>query len=162
MTPHRSFYRAILFFSVAVASACGTSGQNGSGQTAAISSDQTGEKADSLYYLDLNKPSIEQAVAATTVANEVPKFVEVEVTQVTNPRKHPLTFEVRYRSTGSEPTYLGSFSLYPSDNPGKFLVATQGKVKGAGAIILSLITPDKTDRTDVIKVAVKPLVLLKG
>ncbi|MBC7789157.1 MAG: hypothetical protein H7Z74_04345 [Anaerolineae bacterium] len=162
MTPHLSFDCAILLISLSVASGCGTSGQNGNGKGVVTNSDQAGESADTLYYLDISTPSIEQAIDARIAANATPKFVQVEVTQVTNPKKHPLTFEVRYRSTSNAPIYLGSFSLYPSDNPGKFLVATQGKVTGEGAIILSLMTPDKIDSTDVVRVAVKPFTLLNG
>jgi len=162
MTPHLSFHCAILLMSLSTASGCGTSGQNGNGKGVVTNSDQAGESADTLYYLDINKPSIEQAIDARIAANATPKFVQIEVNQVTNPKKHPLTFEVRYRPTSSNaPIYLGSFSLYPSDNPGKFLVATQGKVNDGGAIILSLVTPDKIDSRDVIRVAVKPPKLLK-
>jgi len=161
MTPHISFYCATLLLSLSTASGCGTSGQNGNGQDVVINSGKSGGSADTLYYLDINKPSFEQAIEPGIAANAMPKFVQVEVTQVTNPKKHPLTFEVRYRSTSNAPIYLGSFSLYPSDNPGKFLVATQGMVTGEGAIILSLVTPDKTDSRDVIRVAVKPPKLLK-
>lgn len=87
--------------------------------------------------------------------------MQVEVTQVTNPEMHPLSFEVRYRSRDNVTTFMGSFSLNPSNNPGKFLVATQGMVKDAGVILVPLVTPDKTDSADVIKVSIKPPKLLK-
>jgi hypothetical protein len=162
MTHPRLFYCATLLLCLSTPSGCGTTAKNGEGQGVVADSHQAGASADTLYYLDLNKPSIEQPIDIKVEAKETLKFVQVEVTQVTNPRMHPLTFEVRYRSRDSVTTFLGSFSLYPSNNPGKFLVATQGKVRDAGVIIVSMVTSDKTDSTDVIKVSIKSPKLLKG
>src|SRR5437016_207434 len=106
-----------------------------SGGNGVVKSDET------LYYLDNNDPSITQPLEAKDGPFDRYKFVQIEVTKVLNPKKYPLTFEVRYLSKSNEKTYLGSFSLYPSDNPGKFIVATQGKLKDEGAIILSLVVP---------------------
>src|SRR5690242_6658706 len=52
---------------------------------------------DTLYFLDLDKPEIEQPIETgdTELANS--KFVQVEVAQVTNPKNHPARFEVRYQ-----------------------------------------------------------------
>lgn len=119
------------------------------------------ESDDTLYYLDLRKPSVTQPLE-TRIGGPAYKFVQVEVTEVLNPKKYPLTFEVRYQSKDNVKTYLGSFSLYPADNPGKFIVATQGKVKDEGAIILSFVIPDKVDTRDTIKVTVKKIKFLKG
>ncbi len=118
---------------------------------------------ETLYYLDANKPSIVQPIETKKGESlEDYKFVQVEVTEVVNPKRHPLSFEVRYQSKNNVKTYLGSFSLYPADNPGKFIVATQGKVKDEGAIILTLVTPDKIDPADTVKVTVKKIKFLKG
>jgi len=118
-------------------------------------------KRDTLYYLDSNKRSIVQPIEPKDIGQEGCKFVQVEVTKVINPKKYPLTFEVHYQSESDVKTYLGSFSLYPSDNPGKFIVATQGKLKNEGAIILSLVIPDNIDSKDTIKVTVKRIRFLK-
>jgi hypothetical protein len=117
---------------------------------------------DSLYYLDNHKPSIVQPLEHKDGELAGYKFVQVEVIEVLNPKKYQLTFEVSYQSKSNEKTYLGNFTLYPSDNPGKFIVATQGKLKDEGAIILSLVVPDKIDAGDAIKVTVKKIKLLKG
>jgi hypothetical protein len=162
MTPPRLFYCATFLLCLSTPSGCGTTAKNGEGEGVVADSHQAGASADTLYYLDLNKPSIEHPIDIKVGANETLNFVQVEVTRVTNPRLHPLTFEVRYRSKDKVTIYLGSFSLYPSDNPGKFLVATQGKVRDTGAIIVSMVTSDKTDSTDVIKVSIKPPRLLEG
>ena len=71
------------------------------------------------------------------------KFVIVEIATVANRRKIPLDFIVGYRPPGGLELRLGTFSLFPPDNPGRFIVATQGKVKRGGTLSLSLdeITP---------------------
>jgi hypothetical protein len=68
---------------------------------------------------------------------------------------------VSYQPNGEKNIYLGSFSLYPADNPGKFLVATQGKLGSEGAIILTLVVPEKIDASDRISVTVKKIDLIK-
>jgi hypothetical protein len=155
------FYCVGILSVFAAGADCGTGGQGGNGSPAATSSDgKAAESADTVYHLTLDKPTIEQAIDST-VAKEANKFVRVEVSQVTNPAKHPLSFEVRYRSKTNVITYLGSFSLYPADNPGKFIVATQGKVKAEGAIILTLVAEDKVARLDVVRADVKRLALVE-
>lgn len=115
---------------------------------------------DKLYYLDLKKPSIVQPIDAKSEGIERYKFVQVEVAEVVNPKKHPVAFQVHYQTSTNERIYLGSFGLYPSDNPGKFIVATQGKLRNEGAIVLSLVIPDKVDATETLKVGVKKLKLV--
>ncbi|MGH9929109.1 MAG: hypothetical protein ACREA9_07770, partial [Pyrinomonadaceae bacterium] len=61
-----------------------------------------------------------------------------------------------------EKLYLGSFGLYPSDNPGKFIVATQGKLKNEGAIVLTLVVPEKVDARDPVRVGVKKIKFVNG
>ncbi len=135
---------------------------NGNGNSNNVIKSDVIKSDDTLYYLDLSKPSVTQPIEPKGGGQEGYKFVQVEVTEVLNPKKYPLTFEVRYQSKNNVKTYLGSFSLYPADNPGKFIVATQGKVKDEGAIILSLVIPDKIDSRDTIKVTVKKIKFLKG
>ena len=120
------------------------------------------ESDDISYEIDNLNPTISQPLDAKYGDLAGYKFVQIEVIKVFNPQKYPLTFEVRFQSKSNEKTYLGSFSLYPADNPGKFLVATQGKLKDGGAIILSLVVPDKLAAKDTIKVTVKKIKLIKG
>ena len=118
---------------------------------------------ETLYYLDINKPSIVQPLDPRHMEQgRSYKFVQVEVVKVVNPKKHALTFQVHYQLNSDVKTYLGSFSLYPADNPGKFIVATQGKLKNEGAIVLSLVIPNDVDAGDTIKVGVRKIKLLKG
>ena len=144
-----------------MASNCGTSEQKGS-RTPVAGSDTRVETDTALYNLDIDKPSIQQPVDRGKPGHEAYRFVQIEVTEVTNPKKHPLTFDVEYQSKSNVRAHLGSFSLYPSDNPGRFIVATQGRVQDGGTLILSLVTPDKIDARDTIRVALKRMKLIKG
>jgi hypothetical protein len=116
---------------------------------------------DTFYNLDISNPSINQPIKPTNGV-EAAKFVQVEVAEVLNPKRYALTFEVHYQPTSTPKIYLGSFSLYPADNPGKFIVPTQGKVKNEGAIVLSMLIADKVNTGDLVKVRVKKIKFLKG
>lgn len=108
-----------------------------------------------LYYLDLNKPQIEQPIEAGDREVERSKFVQIEVSEVNNPQKYPVKFEVSYQPKDGEKIFLGSFSLFPPNNPGKFIVPTQGKVRGEGKIVLSLVTSEQAKTDDTLRVGVK-------
>jgi hypothetical protein len=161
MTLHTVFYCISILIPLSLASNCGTSEQKGS--RIPVTGSDTGIEADTaVYYLDVNRPSIQQPVDRGKPGHEVYRFVQIEVTEIANPKKHPLTFDVEYQSKSTARARLGSFSLYPSDNPGKFMVATQGKVQDGGTLILSMVTPDRIDARDTIRVALKRMKLIKG
>jgi hypothetical protein len=113
------------------------------------------KRNDETRNLDLEKPEIEQAIQPSDPVNA--KFVQVEVTEVTNPQNRPARFEVFYQPKEGEKILLGSFSLYPPNNPGKFIVPTQGKVKAEGKLVLSLAKPDGVATGDQVSVSVKKL-----
>jgi hypothetical protein len=117
---------------------------------------------NSLYTLDISHPSISQPIELATGDVQGAKFVQVEVAKVLNPKRYALTFEVHYQPTSNGKIYLGSFSLYPADNPGKFIVPTQGKVRNEGLILLSMLISDKVDTRSPLKVEVKKIKFLKG
>jgi hypothetical protein len=85
------------------------------------------------------------------------KFVQVEISRITNPKRYAIQFKLYYLPTGGEKVYLGSFSPYPADNPGKFIVATQDKVGDRGSLMLSMILIDKPEPADDIQVALKKM-----
>jgi hypothetical protein len=118
-----------------------------------------GQSGDTLYHLSLSSPTVEQPLGAEASARGASRFVRIEVVEVTNPARHPLTFEVRYRSNGGAITYLGNFSTYPADNPGTFIVPTQGRVSPGGALLLTLTASGKTG-SDPIRAAVRKLSLV--
>lgn len=105
---------------------------NGNGNSAAIEQ----VRANAMQYVDAPNLSVTAPVKADTSATAA-KFVVVEIATVTNPRSLPLSFDVAFRSDGRE-VPLGSFSLYPPNNPGRFIVATQGKVSPGGEIVVTL------------------------
>ena len=122
----------------------------------AIKSDET------LYYLDVSNPSLSQPIEPANDGAEGAKFVQVEVAEVLNPNKYALTFEVWYQPKRNAKIYLGGFSLYPADNPGKFIVPTQSRVKNEGAIVLAMVIADRPGIRDLVKVGVKRIRFLKG
>jgi hypothetical protein len=96
---------------------------------------------DTLYNLDEKNKTITQPVDEQS-ASAAYGHVRMEVVRVTNPDKYLVSFEVFFQPEKGEKTMLGTFSLYPSDNPGKFIVPTQNKITAAGKLILELKIPD--------------------
>src|SRR5262245_29446799 len=111
---------------------------------------------DRLYYLDNSKPKLSQPIDPARDQVENAKFVQVEVAEVVNPKRYGLTFDVYYEPTSDVSIRLGTFTLYPADNPGKFIVATQGKVRNEGKIVLAMVITDKMEPNDQVKVGIKP------
>ena len=114
---------------------------------------------EKLYYLDLNTPEIVQPIEPRDWVVEKPKFVQVEVVEVVNPKRHPISFQVYYRSPNAN-VYLGSFGLFPADNPGKFIVATQNKVKSEGVLALHFVRPANAEANDTVRVGVRRIKLV--
>lgn len=112
---------------------------------------------DELFNFDTKNRVVSQTVDADTIDKY--KFVEVEVVRVVNPKLHAISFEVFYESTDRERVLLGTFSLFPADNPGTFIVATQGKVKDKGNLILSLTVPESARDDDALRVSTKRMKL---
>lgn len=113
-----------------------------------------------LSYLDAGKPTLVQSIQPGDKAGQA-DFVQVEVVEVQNPKLHAATFKVEYQTKGNEKIFLGTFSLYPSDGPGKFIVPTQGKLKDEGAIVLSLVIPDDFQSGDVLRAGVRKMRFVK-
>lgn len=87
------------------------------------------------------------------------KFVYVDIARVVNPKSIPLAFMLHYQDVGQEKFYLGSFALYPADNPGKFIVATQGKVAVDGELLLTLVPLETQESDPNVKVEVRQIKL---
>lgn len=103
-----------------------------------ISADPARLGGGEMRYLEPGSASIASPVSAADLKRR-PKFVIVRITHVENPEQVPLRFTVIFRRVrGEEETELGTFSLYPADRPGRFIVATQGKVEPGGEIIVEL------------------------
>jgi hypothetical protein len=148
----------VLLFSAA--GRCATPPPAGDGE--AIRPAETGHGDGTPYHLDPRHPSVRQAIEPRDPLPQGSKFVQIEVAKVTNPQRHPLKFEVRYQSGDNPSTFLGSFSLYPSDHPGTFIVPTLGRLKDEGALVLSLVTLDAVGDRDTISVEVRKMKFVNG
>jgi hypothetical protein len=128
-------------------------------KTAASAAANSRSDAENMYQLDIKNKSVSQPMDRDVSSPQSYKFVEVEVVKVVNPRMHPIAFEVHYETEARVKTFLGTFSLFPSDNPGKFIVPTQGKLKNEGNIILSLDVPKEASEDPQLKITVKKMQL---
>lgn len=88
------------------------------------------------------------------------KFLLFDVFEVENPKAIPVAFTVYYRAAGQDRRYLGSFSLYPADNPGRFLVSTQGKIGKDGEVLLYLVSLDETESVESVHVKLREVTLV--
>ena len=162
------FYRlglCVCLLTFAVASCAGTAlnvGMPQNANTATSPSNQNDKNDQAVFSLDLQNPEITQKIRPGDGDPATARFVQVEVIKVTNPQKRPAQFQVHYQPNDGEKILLGAFSLYPPDNPGKFIVPTQGKVKAEGQLILSLVKSDEVVAGDVVKVDVHPMKFVKG
>lgn len=152
----------VCLLAFAVASCAGTAlnvgaPQNANTATSNSPSNQNDKSDQAVYSLDLQKPEITQKILPDDGDPTKARFVQVEVVKITNPQKRPAQFEVHYQPNDGEKILLGGFSLYPSDNPGKFIVPTQGKVKAEGKLILSLVKSDQVVAGDVLQATIKPM-----
>lgn len=91
------------------------------------------------YELSLANPTAQQLIGADVADPQMQRFVQMEVTKVTNPLRIPLSFDVHFQPAQGEKISLGSFSLFPPDNPGKFIVAAQGKLRTGGTVSVTLV-----------------------
>ena len=66
------------------------------------------------------------------------RYLEVDVTEVSNPGKVRVTFAVQEAGTGGAKVLLGTFALFPPDNPGRFLIGTRDKLKQGGSIVVEM------------------------
>jgi hypothetical protein len=111
-----------------------------------------------VYEISLEHPHLQQKINVEDDGDPLQaRFVQVEVINVKNPQKRPAQFEVHYQPADGEKILLGGFSLYPPDNPGKFIVPTQGKVKRDGMLILTLVRSDQVVPGDVVEMTVHPM-----
>ena len=148
-----------VYLALALAASCGTrpetprdSARTHSGGNTAVTSQER------LRVLDLTSPALVEPLAEQeAAAARENKFVRVEVVHVLNPKRLPVTVRVDYAPPTGDRVHLGSFSLFPSDRPGTFIVATQGRVSGGGAIVLTLEKPRSVAPSDTIRIAIRPL-----
>jgi len=104
-------------------------------------------------YVDAKNPSITRAIEPSDQSANS-KFIQIQVVEVQNPKGYTATFRVDYQPKSGEKIFLGAFSLYPSDSPGTFIVATHGQVKSDGSIVISLFVPKNYRAPDLLKAGI--------
>ncbi len=97
-----------------------------------------GKSSAITHTLSVSKPIITHSITTAIVAPQNNKFIQVKISKVTNPKLTPLAFTVYYQPPKGNKTYLGGFALFPADNPGRFIVTTQGKLRHGSKVIISL------------------------
>lgn len=117
----------------------------------------TKQVMDTVYHIDMSHPSVTQVLDSTYRNPEQMKFVEVEITRVVNPQEYPMLFSVHFISVKGESFKLGVFSLFPSTNPGTFIVAAQGMLRSSGTLELRLERPEAFVDSHEIEVEVKKM-----
>lgn len=91
------------------------------------------------YELSLSRPTAEQMVTPDLVSPHGQTFVRIEVTEVDNPKRLPLSLSVQAETHDRGTIYLGSVNLGPSTAEDRFLVATQGTLQAGGKIKVTLL-----------------------
>jgi hypothetical protein len=115
-----------------------------------------------LQVIDLAHPSFTQRVDLTQGDPAVSDFVQIRIVQVINPQHIGVLFEVAFLADDGSRARLGSFSLFPPDNPGQFIVATQHRVRSAGSIVVSLHTAQPVDASTPLTIGIGSVVLMKS
>lgn len=113
----------------------------------------TGEQ--SLFRFDNINRTASQPIDPDMPAPGKFKFLEIEVINVVNPDKVHVQFEVIYQVDKDDQIFLGTFGLFPPDNPGRFIVSTQGKLQSRGELVLSLVSPNEAPSDSTLKITVK-------
>lgn len=144
------------YFLLILATSCGTKTVQAVDSGGAAASNRAAvESQDWLSYLDLNAPTLVQPIDAQGQNIRESKFVQIEIVSALNPKKFPVTVQVEYAPPHGMHVHLGSFSLFPADHPGKFIVPAQGRVREGGAIVLTLQWPERATPSDTVRLAVR-------
>jgi hypothetical protein len=115
-----------------------------------------------VHVIDLAHPSFTQRVDLTEGDPAVFDFVQIRIVQVVNPQRIGVLFEVAFLADDGSRVRLGSFSLFPPDNPGQFIVATQHRVRSTGSIVVSLHTAQPIDASTPLTIGIGSLALIKS
>ena len=113
-----------------------------------------------MQYLDSAHPSIVQTIDSAAIA--AGRFVQIEVAKVENPGKYALSFNVDFRDADANSVRLGTFSLFPPDNPGTFIVPAQGKLRAGGSIAVTLVIVDTPAPDAQVRVGIGKISLASG
>jgi len=98
------------------------------------------------YIINANNLSVVYQVQHADIKPQHKKFIQVKIKSVINPSKISLSFNVYRLPITGKKSFVGTFSLFPSDNPGNFIVATQGKFKIDDQVEVALDVIDAIDK----------------
>lgn len=107
------------------------------------------------YSLDMENHTIRQRIGEELANPTKQKFVQLEIINVVNPNNAAVSFEVYFETKSGERKFLGTFGLFPPDNPGRFIVATKGQLETAGSIIVTIRVLDERTSLDGLRVEMK-------
>ena len=155
MTLRYKAFACLLFLTALVIPACGTSSKSHPNMTSV-------ENVDSEFTFTSKSRTARQGLPSDLRSPQDYKFVEVVVVDVVNPKQHAVRFEVHYRPPNEGAIFLGTFSLFPADNPGSFIVPTQGKLRSEGELILSLVLPEDVPVSDALRITTKNMTLRRA
>jgi hypothetical protein len=116
-----------------------------------------GREGPSDLRLDLADPTLAYPVQVDALAPERVKFIEIKLGELRNPGRVRLVFELSYQQPMGGTTLLGTFSPFPPDNPGTYLVATRGMLRAGGTILLTMVPLDQVGPGDRVQVAVEAI-----
>jgi len=108
------------------------------------------------YTLSLENRKAEQRIPTGLNAPGNVKFVEINITEVMNPERIPVSFDLEFGPADGERVFLGTFSLFPPNNPGTFIVAAQGNLENTGSLILTLRPVQQVKPGDTLRIRVEP------
>ena len=155
MTLKCKAFACLLSLTALAISACGSSTESHANMTSL-------ENADSGFTFTAKNRTARQELPSDLRSPQDYKFVEVVVVDVVNPKQHAIRFEVHYRPPNEGTIFLGTFSLFPADNPGSFIVPTQGKLRSEGELILSLVLPEDVPMSDALRITTRNMTLRRA
>jgi hypothetical protein len=112
-------------------------------------------RGERVHELDLASPTAVESLPAALAEPERSRFVQIELTEISNPGRTPIALEVRHRPVSGAESLLGIFSPFPSDNPGRFIVPTGGRLVPGGAIAVTLVLLPEAPRDDDLRVKLR-------
>jgi hypothetical protein len=112
------------------------------------------------YELTLSRPAAVQAFPAESVPGQGQTFVQIEVTQVDNPNRIPLSLTVHAETPERGSVYLGSFVVDPGKQ-NRFLVATQETLRAGGSVRVTLMPLRTVSGDEGIRLRLQRLSLLR-
>jgi len=124
-----------------------------------MANDRTASKSPGALTMTLTDRSVTQPIGPGVADPQARKFVAVEIAEVRNPKRIRTTCDVAYQLGNGERIPLGSFSLFPPDRPGRFIVATRGALRNEGAIVVTLQVLDPVGADDEVRVKIAAISL---